>query len=568
MTKGSGIAGRIAALLLGLACAWPVAASAQSIAYGATDGPTAEGPPKPDRPRRGKATPRPGVSIEPYIEAAQVATAELSPGNDVLTYTRLAAGVDAGIAGRNNDASLSLRYERYFGWGRKAGDGDIVSGIARGYSTITPGLQIEAGALAARTRVEGNGATVLGPGGDGDDVSQVYSVYAGPSIATQAGDVKIDGHYRIGYTRVESPDAVVTAPGQPHVDVFDDSVAHMAEIHAGTRPGDVLPIGVGAGAGYYREDISNLDQRVEDFQARADVTYPVSHDVALMAGVGYEDVEISSRDALRDASGNPVVGSGGRFVTDKSVPRRIAYDADGIIWDAGVLWRPSRRTSLEAHIGKRYGTTSFLGTFAYAPNPRSSMNVSVYDNIAGFGGQVNRALVALPTDFDATRNPLTGDLAGCVASLEEGSCLSGVLGSVRSSTFRARGVMATYNVKLGRLNGGIGAGYDRRRFVAAPGTVLAESDGVVDENYWLAAYLNARVSPRGTFSTNAYANWFQTGSAFAGDASAYGASAAYGHAITDHLSATAALGIDGVVREDPLEDVWEASALVAMRYTF
>ena len=35
------------------------------------------------------------VEVTPYIEAAQVLTAELSPGDDVVTYTRLAAGVDA-----------------------------------------------------------------------------------------------------------------------------------------------------------------------------------------------------------------------------------------------------------------------------------------------------------------------------------------------------------------------------------------------------------------------------------------------------------------------------------------
>lgn len=575
MTVMSRLHARLAILTALIACALPLAAAAQSIPYGdvSGDGAASEtGSTKDD----GKAPPSSRskrgsggkvATIEPYIEAGQVVTAELSPGNDVLTYSMLAAGVDAGISGRNNAGSLSLRYERRFGWG-DAEDGDTVSGVARGYTTLAPGVQVEAGALAARTRVEDNGALVLGPLRDDDAVTQVYSLYAGPSISTHAGDVAVTANYRIGYTKVEHPDAIIATPGAPPIDVFDESTVHVANVHAGVKPHDVLPVGVGVGASYQREDISNFDQRVEDFAARADITVPVTQSLALVGGVGYEHVEISSRDALRDANGAPVIGPGGQFITDKSGPRIIAYDVDGLIWDAGVIWRPSRRTALEAHVGRRYGSTSVYGSFAYTPNGRSSFNVSVYDNVAGFGGQVNRALADLPAEFSAVRNPLTGDIGGCVEALEQGNCLAGVLGSVRSATFRARGVMATYALEIGRLGAGIGAGYDRRKFIAAPGTVLASANGVVDENYWLAAYLNGRIDQRSSFSTNFYANWFQTASGLGGDTSALGATVAYYRHLTDHLSATAAMGLDGVNRDDPFEDFWNASALLGVRYSF
>jgi hypothetical protein len=349
--------------------------------------------------------------------------------------------------------------------------------------------------------------------------------------------------------------------------VFDDSIAHDAGVHIGTRAGTVLPVGIGAGANYYREDISNLDQRVEDFSARLDVTVPVSADLALVGGVGYEKVEVSSRDALRDANGVPL-RQNGRFVTDKSAPRQIAYEANGLIWDAGVIWRPSRRTQLEAHVGRRYGTTSYFGSFSYAPNERSAFNIAVYDNIAGFGGQVNRALSELQAELSAVRNPLTGDLGGCVAAVDQGNCLTGVLGSVRSSTFRARGIAASYNVELGRLSAGIGAGYDRRKFIAAPGTVLAAANGVTDENIWLSAYLNGRIDRSSRYSVNVYANWFSDGSNQIGDSSALGATLAYYRELTDRLTATAALGIDTISRPDPLEDQTSASALVGLRYNF
>ena len=555
-----------AALIAGLALVAPLAGHAQSIPY--DDGPAAassddgeaDGSARPHKPQR--------IKITPYIEAGQVATAELSPGSRTTTYSVLAAGIDAQVRGRNNEGSLSLRYERRIGWGNNSADGDAISGVARVSAAIVPhALTIEAGGLAARSKVENNGAAVLGPLDPGSSVTQVYSVYAGPSVSTHMGDVAINGGYRIGYTRVESPDVVAIAPGQTPIDVFDDSIVHSANIHAGTRAGEALPIGIGVGAGYNREDISNLDQRVEDFHARGDVTLPLTSEIALVAGLGWEKIEVSSRDAVRDAGGLPVIGSDGRLVTDKSVPRVIAYDTSGLIWDAGIIWHPSRRTAFEAHVGRRYGSTTYYGSFGYAPNARSSLNISVYDNISGFGGQLNSALAGLPTQFDAVRNPLTGDIGGCVAAQAQGSCLSAALGSVRSSVFRSRGMMASYGVKLGRLQAGLGAGYDRRRFIGAPGTVLALADGVIDQNTWAAAYLNGTIDRNSKFSTNFYANWYQSGDALSGDASSVGATAAYYRSLTGRLTATAAVGIDGVNRE-LLQDIWTASALVGLRYSF
>lgn len=509
------------------------------------------------------------TSVTPYLEVSQVVFAELSPGSEVLTYTNLAAGVDAEIAGRNTQGAVSVRYERRIGWGSGDPDGDVISGLARVASQIVPGtLQIDAGALAARARIDSSGGASLNPlVSRGDNSSQIYSFYAGPTLTTHAGDVALAASYRAGYTRVEDPKGFRSAPGVPAVDIVDDTLTQTATLSAGVHPGDVLPVGVTVSAGWAREDISNLDQRIDQKYARLDFVFPVTLDVALLAGVGYEDVEISSRDALRDVSGAPVIGRNGRLRTDKSATRQLAYDVDGLIYDAGVMWRPSRRTALEAHVGRRYGSTSVYGSFAYAPDARSSLNVSVYDNVAGFGSTVRRALEDLSTDFETSRNPLTGGLNGCVIARANGTCLNSALSSVAAATFRARGVSASYNLTLGRINAGVGAGYDRRKFIAAPGTVLALANGVIDENSYLAGYLGARLDERSSLSANLYANWFQSGFSTAGDATALGANASYFRHLTDRLSATAAVGIDGIEREDPFIDQWGASALVGLRYS-
>jgi len=307
---------------------------------------------------------------------------------------------------------------------------------------------------------------------------------------------------------------------------------------------------------------------VQDMHVRADVSVPISPSLAAVAGVGYEDVEVSSRDAVRTAGGLPVIGPDGRFVTDKSAPRQLAYDTDGLIWDVGVMWRASSRTSAEAHVGRRYGSLTYYGSFAWAASSRSSVNLSVYDGLTGFGGQLNNALVALPTDFAANRNPITGDVTGCVASLQGNNCLTGVLGSIRSAAFRGRGIAASYSQQIGRMSAGLGAGYDRRRFIAAPGTVLALANGVVDESVWAAAYVSGQIDARSTFNLNAYANWLSSGFAGAGDATVLGASAAYRRYLVEGLSANAAVGIDQLNGSGTTQDLTTASALLGLRYDF
>ena len=508
------------------------------------------------------------TEITPYIEASQVVTAELQPGNDVVTYTQLAAGVDAGFGGRNSGGSVSLRYERRIGWGQ-AEDVDTVSGLARASVALVPRtLSFEAGALAARTRVEGNGATTLGGFGASDDgTSQIYSIYAGPTLSAEAGDVQVTGGYRIGYTRVESPDAVTVAPGEAPVDVFDDGIVHVAALRAGIAPNTVLPIGVGVGAGWNRQDISNLDQRIDDRHVRGDVTVPLSPSFALVGGAGYEDVEISSRDAVRDVNGVPVLGADGRLQTDDSAPRQIAYQTDGLIWDVGVLWKPSRRTSLEAHFGRRYGSTTYYGSLGYAPNARTSLNVAVYDNLSGFGGVMVDALNALGTSFQAFRNPVTGDIGSCVASDEGGNCALGRIGSINSAVFRSRGVAASLSHNLGRTNLGLGAGYDRRRYIAAAGTALGAVDGVVDQNYWIGAYASRQLDRRSSLSFNTSASWFESGFDSSGDGIGYSASLSYYRNLVAGLSGTAAVSLDGITR-DSLPDYSAASALLGLRYSF
>ena len=502
---------------------------------------------------------------QPYIEVNQVLTAELTPGDDVLTFTQVAAGVDTTIQGKNSVASVSVRYERNFGYG-DAVDSDAISGIARGSLAIVPqALTFEAGALASRARIDGSGGVSNNPLVAEDSTSDIYSLYAGPTIATRAGAVDLTASAFVGYNRIEANDAIVNEDGDA-LDVFDESVTYSGQVRAGTRAGDALPVGIGVGAGAFQEDVNTLDQRVRDLYVRGDVTVPLSDSFAVVGGVGYEDVEVSSRDALRDENGDPVVGDDGRLVTDESAPRQIAFDVDGLIWDVGVQWRPSRRTSLTATVGQRYDSTTYYGNFSYVPDSRSAFAINVYDGLTGFGGALTNSLSGLSADFDATRNALSGDFTGLVTG-DDGATGLGLLGSTRSAVSRGRGGVISYQRTIGRLNAAIAAGYDRRTFVGAQGTVLEEIDGLRDESYYVIGSLTSNVGQSGALTTNAYVNWFSS-EVNNSDLTAYGASAAYNRTLTGNLSARAALAVDYFDSEFSDEDFAAASALLGLRLDF
>jgi hypothetical protein len=154
----------------------------------------------------------------------------------------------------------------------------------------------------------------------------------------------------------------------------------------------------------------------------------------------------------------PMVDSNGRYVTDYSTGRQIAFDTEGLIWDAGVVWRPSRRTNVEgAYVGDRYGRFGGYGFINYQPDDHSSFNLVVYQGVTGFGGALTNSLFNLPTQFSTVRDAITGNLSSCVAAATRApACRVHRLGQFDGLSWR--GVTAGYSFDHSRLRGGIGFG--------------------------------------------------------------------------------------------------------------
>ena len=550
----------LAALLLA-GCAGTAHAQFSSEAGGSDSVPGASAAPSAEGREAGRSERRKrrAVDVSPYLEVGQVLSAELKGGGDVLTYTTIAAGVDAAVETRRAEVAATLRYEHRFGESGGLGDADILSGLARGRLEVARGLNLEGGALATRTRADGGGIGGLITGGD--NIADVYSLYAGPTLAKRAGSLDVGAGYRFGYTKVDL-DGAGSLPGGN----FDSSTNHVAWASVGQRPGE-LPFGWQVSGGYEREDASQLDQRFEGKYARADVTVPIGPTLALLGGAGYEDIEIGQRDPLLDANGVPVVDSNGRFVTDKTQPRQLAFDTDGLIWDAGVMWRPSRRTSLTARVGRRYGDTIYTGSFAYRPDHATMLQVGVYDGMSSFGRGLSSGLAALPTQFDPTRNPIDGSIDPCVFGQDGGGCLTPQLGSTTAIQYRNRGVQALLSSRYGRWSYGVGIGYDQRRLLVPATSVIAALDGTKDESYYLFMTAARELDADSSLGFSGFVNYFDNGAPGAADVQSAGISASYSRRLWRNLTGNASAALNAF-DQDGFNSQLIGSAFVGLRYAF
>jgi hypothetical protein len=506
------------------------------------------------------------VDVSPYLEIDQVLTADLKNGGDVLTYTNLAVGVDASIVTNRAELAGSVRYEHRIGWNDNLGDSDVVSGLLRGRIEAARGLNLEAGALATRARADGQGAASGLFIGDASNTADIYSLYAGPTFARRIGGLDVGAGYRFGYTKVEVDEPAILSPGTQPQDIFDSSTNHVAWASVGARPGD-LPFGWQVSGGYEREDASQLDQRYEGKFARADVTMPIGPTVALLGGVGYEDIEIGQRNPVVDANGVPVRDANGRFITDKSAPRQLSFDTDGLIWDAGVMWQPSRRTSLTAKVGRRYGDTIYTGSFSYRADHATSIQVGVYDGLSSFGRGLSGGLAALPTQFDPTRNPISGDIDPCVFGQQGGGCLSNQLGNATSAQYRSRGIQASLSSRFGGWNYGVGIGYDRRKLLAPLLSPIGNLNGIKDENYYLFLSAGRQLDVDSDLTLSGYVNYFDNGAPGASDVQSAGLTTSYSRRFWRGLTGTAAASINAFDQEG-FNSQLIGSALVGLRYNF
>ena len=506
------------------------------------------------------------VVVAPYLEVSQSLDADLR-GGDVVTYTGLAAGIDASVTTTRVNAQASFRYERRIGEGKYHDDSDVGTGLVRASTRLASGLGFEAGGLATRTREDIRGAA---PGllvGNDANTSQLYSVYAGPTLSTHVGDLAVGAAYRIGYTKVRAP-GTTDAEGLGRLDYFDHDLAQTATASVSSRPNAMLPIGVTLSGGWSRDDASQLKQRFNDVYGQAGVLVPVVPTVALAGDVGYEKLTISQKDPVYTLAGTPAVDGSGRFITNDASPRRVAYRTDGLYWDAGVVWHPNHRTSLSAYAGHRYDSMRYTGQLSWQASKSTGVSVRVYDDVETFGHQLQDSIAALPTSFIAARDAFSQQYNGCVFTANgatPGGCLDSVFQSVTTASYRARGVDAVVSIHRGLSTYGFGAGYVNRELFAPNIPLGALVYGEHDQSAYGQFFWGRQLTRASGVQVNLFTDWYNAGTTPI-DVWSYGASASYYHNF-GRLGTTATLGIYDFKQGD-LRSQLSGQAQVGARYTF
>lgn len=512
--------------------------------------------------------PRKRTRITPYLEVDQNIYDQTSPKTPVVTYTTVAVGADVTVSNRRTSAVGTIRYEHHFVEKGDIGSSDTVTGIVRGTTDIVPRrLSVDFGGLAMRTAIEPTGGTLVNPADNTGSIYQLWSLYGGPQLSTHAGIVGIKAGYNVGYNEIDQLHSFTPVGGGARVDVFGHSLSQQADISAGVKPGEVLPFGLTASAGWLREDVSNLDQRMDDRHVGLQVMQPISRSVALVGDVGWEKLTVASRDALREASGAPVVAPNGQYVIDRSVPRKLAYKTDGFTWDVGVMWRPSKRTALAAFVGRRYDSTTYYGTFNYTPDSRTTLSVAVIDGIYGFGSGLMTALRNLPTDFAIQRDPFSGNVSGCMTGPNGGGCIGGALGSANAAVFRVHGVNLAYSKTIGRMTASFGGGYISRRFIAREDSILASENGALDQTWYVDAGLSGPIGRESHFYLNGFGSVYHTNQVADAGVDNWGVTGMFLHHLGDRLDATATAEVLGVNRQIA-PDQFEMLGQVGLRYSF
>lgn len=567
-------------LALGAAVAAATAAQAQDtprLGYGSYGGPGASGPSnggpengvaqdgdgqEADAPRASRRDGRPGrvrTEVGAYLEVAQVLSADLGSGGETLTYTSIAAGVDGTMQTRRVTAAVSYRYERDIDWQDGGIDRDAHSGLAMVNLQVVPGaVQIDAGGMATRT---GGNGRVFGVTNRTDNVD-VYSAYIGPTVSTHAGPLAINASYRLGSVWVDDH-----RPTSPLNEDYDHSTAQSANASIGMAPGRGFPIGWTIGAGYVREDTSGrFDQQFEGMYVRGDVVVPIGPTLALTAGVGYEDIQASQLDFVRDPGGFPVIGPNGPS-PDPTVPRLLTYDQSGLIYDGGIIWRPNPRTELQARAGRRYGGTTYTGSLDHQFNEHQGVHIEVFDTVETFGRALTNDYAGLPVDVDVNRDPLTGGLGGCAFSRQGrgGSCFDRSLSAITGSTFRSRGGSLVFSGERGLWSYGLGAGYAHRRY-ARPAVAGVSAFAQSDDVWSVYGSLSRQLSRTSDVNFDAFASWYSN-DVDPNSVRTLGATLSYNRRLfLERLQLLASMGLYNT--DDGTDSATNASALGGLRYTF
>lgn len=409
------------------------------------------------------------VEIDPSIELRQVF--DLPIDDDFTTYSEAVIGVDGAIQTRRVHGQLSYRFAQRFEEVGDIANNQSHSLIARGDADVIPGtLRVDAGAFATFLNRDLRRRVSFDDDANNGNLAQTYSAYVAPSFHQRLGAfAEFDATYRIAYVNVDEADVSRLGGGVGGVDTqlgaYADSVNQSLDARFGNREA----------SGKFRWDLAGsaqdertdrLDQHYRSYLGRVELEYALNRDFALLGSVGYEDIKSSEEQILTDAAGVPLVDAEGHFIIDPNAPRRVSYDQDGLVYDGGFRWTPSRRTFLQIRVGKRFGEFNVNGQLRYEPSPRLGVTASWSESVSTFGQLLTQDFNGVPVSFFIPGGNRVG-FGGCILGVDPatGTCLLNWTQSITNATFRNQAGQLIIETKRGATRASLSAIYTKRRYV-------------------------------------------------------------------------------------------------------
>lgn len=508
--------------------------------------------------------------IGAFLSLDQVAESQLhGPGSDDLTYTEVSGTLTARISNRRVVASgayhLSYRFPEAGGIGKHLNQDGLLRLQA---NLIDEWLTMETGAIVTRSRVDASGAAPQFNTGRPDNLTQTYSIFVQPTVAHRIGDVGLGFSYRYAYTQNEASQDNGPVVG-PINDRFDSSLGQQATLNIGMEPGS-LPFGWKVASEYRHENTTNLAKHFRAFNMVGEIRVPlVSVPIALVASGGYERTRTSERSPLFDpVTGLPVRGKGGRFVVDPASPRQLTYDVEGLIANAGVIWRPSRRTRMEARVGRRYGDLSVTGLVEMRPNERSGLTLIVSDRVESFSQGLTNGLAGTQPMLDLNQVDPSSPYQQCLFGKTSGAgqCIASSLGQASANSYReqAANIIFTRALRTWTFSGGLG--YARRTYIDNPNSLFS-LDGVVDESFFSNISIGRPLSRVSGVSFSFTGNLFKNGQVGASDVMSGSFSTNYYRSFGRGIQMQASVAVDGSKQDGMATDV-SGRARLGLQYRF
>lgn len=506
-----------------------------------------------------------------FMDIQQVVEGQLSgPGNDDVTYTEVSGSVSADVSNRRIVASATYRLSY-----RVAEIGDMdrtfaQDGVMRiNANVIDEWLTVNSGAIITRSRVDPSGAAPTTNIGNPKNLSQTYSAYLEPRLIHRFGELAASASYRFAYTQNESGQTNTGSVG-PLTDRFDSSVNQQLTTTLGMQRGS-LPFDWQLSSEYRHENSTNLDQHLRTLNSTAQIIYPLlNSDIALVVSGGYERQRTSQRRALIDPlTGQPVLGKGGKFVVDPASPRILTYEMDGLIGNAGVIWRPSRRTRLETRVGYRYGGLSVTASLEMQPGPRTGLSFQLTDRIETFGQGVSGGLAAASPDLDLGQSSDPNNaFQDCLLGQQPGtgSCIGNTLGQAAATSYRERMATFVYTRRTRTWTFGVSAGYTRRTYNDDPNSPVSLA-GVADQNVFGNLSISRRLTRTSGVSFSFSGSYFMNGQVGAVDVINGSFNANYDRSFGRGIQMRATVAVDASKQENVTADV-SGRAQLGLQYKF